>query len=285
MKNVIVDSDFVKDRIGQSGWVIVDVSFPEAYGKGHIPGAVGLPGWVSKLFAEDKKRHATVHARLEQLFGEMGIGSDSHIIVYGDPANVGWNAVLFWILEAAGCNSSQMKSTVQYYDGGVNRWQADGGTLDQELPTVKPTKFKAAAGVTRGVKSEEILSIVEGKSKAVVLDARTPGEYNGTDVRALRGGHIPQAINIDFMKNFDPATFNMKPFEQLQDLYKSVPKDRRVITYCQTGARASYSYLVLRALGYEDVAIYHDGWRVYGSDLHLPVEEAAVAAPVRRQSH
>ena len=273
MENLIVDTKFVKEKVGKPGWVIVDVSFAEAYDKGHIPGAVGLPAWVSKMFAEDKKRQATVHARIEQTFGEMGIGDDSHVIVYGDPANIHWNAVLFWILEAAGCNSAHLKSTVQFYDGGIARWQAEGGTLDQKVPAVIPTTFKAATGVKRGVKSEEILTIVEGKSKAIVLDTRTPGEYDGTDVRALRGGHIPQAINIDFMKNFDLKTFGMLPLEQLLGFYKDVPKDQRVITYCQTGARASYTYLVLRALGYTDVAIYHDGWRVYGSDLRFTVED------------
>lgn len=273
MENLIVDTKFVMDKVGKPGWVIVDVSFADAYDKGHIPGAVGLPAWVSKLFAEDKKRQTTVRARIEQTFGEMGIGDDSHVIVYGDPANVHWNAVLFWIFEAAGCNSAHLKSTVQFYDGGVDRWQAEGGTLNQDLPTVKLSTFKAAAGITRGAKSDEILRIVEGKSQASILDARTPGEYNGTDVRALRGGHIPDAINIDFMQNFNLANFRMFPLDQLHDLYKDVPKDQRVITYCQTGARASYTYLVLRALGFNDVSIYHDGWRVYGSNLQFSVED------------
>jgi thiosulfate/3-mercaptopyruvate sulfurtransferase len=138
---------------------------------------------------------------------------------------------------------------------------------------VKPTTFKAATGVNRGAKADEILRIVEGRSKAILLDTRTPGEYDGTDVRALRGGHIPQSININFMQNFDLKTFGMFPLDQLQDLYKDVPKDQRVITYCQSGARASYTYLVLRALGYADVANYHDGWRVYGSDLQFTVED------------
>lgn len=273
MKELIVDTKFVMDKVGKPGWLIVDVRFAEAYQKGHIPGAVGLPGWVSKLFAEDKKRQATVIAQIEQAFGEMGIGSDSHIIVYGDPANVHWNAVPFWILEAGGCNSPHLKSTVQFYDGGIDRWQAQGGTLDQESPELKPTEFKAAAGVMRGVKSDEILRIIEGKNNAVILDTRIPVEYDGTDVRALRGGHVPQAINIDFMENFDLPSFRMHSLDQLQELYKDVPKDQRIITYCQTGQRAAYSYLVLRALGYTDVAIYHDGWRVYGSDLKLPVED------------
>jgi thiosulfate/3-mercaptopyruvate sulfurtransferase len=272
MNNVIVDTKFVMEKIGKPGWVLVDVRFAEDFGKGHIPGAVGLPAWISKLFADDTKRQATVITRIEQTLGEMGIGSDSHVIVYGDPANAHWNAVLFWILEAGGCNSSCRKGTVQYYDGGVERWQTEGGTLDRQLLLAKPAKFKAAAGVKRGAKIDEILRIVAGKSKAIILDVRMQGEYDGTDVRSLRGGHIPRAINIDFMKNFDLATFRMLPLDQLGDLYKTVPKARRVITHCQTGSRAAYTYLVLRALGYQDLAIYHDGWRVYGSDLKLPVD-------------
>jgi thiosulfate/3-mercaptopyruvate sulfurtransferase len=272
MNNVIVDTKFVMDKIGKHGWVLMDVRFAEDFGKGHIPGAVGLPAWVSKMFADDTKRQTTVIARMEQTFGEMGIGNDSHVIVYGDPANVHWNAVPFWILEAGGFNISRRKGTVQFYDGGVARWQAEGGTLDQRSPAVKPGTFKAATGVKRGAKIDEILRIVAGKSKAIILDVRMPGEFGGTDVRSLRGGYIPRAINIDFMKNFDFATFRMHSLDQLRDLYKSVPKNQRVITYCQTGQRAAYTYLVLRALGYQNVAIYHDGWRVYGSDLKLPVE-------------
>jgi len=271
MNDVIVDTKFVMNKIGKPGWVFVDVRFAEDFRKGHIPGAVGLPAWISKLFAEDTKRQATVIPRIEQTLGEMGIGNDSHVIVYGAPANVHWNAVLFWILEAGGCNSARRKGTVRYYDGGVERWRAEGGTLDQRSPLAKPAKFKAA-GAKRGAKIDEVLRTIAGRSRAIIIDTRTPDEYGGTDVRSLRGGHIPRAVNIDFMKNFDPATFRMHPLDQLGDLYKTVPQARRVITYCQTGQRAAYTYLVLRALGYEDVAIYHDGWRVYGSDLKLPVE-------------
>lgn len=273
MENVIVDTDFVMDKVGKPEWIIVDVRLPEAYANGHIPGAVGLPPWLSKLFSEDRKRQVAVLEQIEHTFGEMGIGNDSHVIVYGDPANVHWNAVLFWILEASGFNSTHLNGTVRFYDGGVSRWQADGGEIGTDVPNIKPTTFKAASGVARGVTSDEIPTIVKAEKKAILLDTRTPGEYNSTDVRALRGGHIPGAVNIDFMKNFDLGTFRMFTLDLLRDLYKDLPTDQRVITYCQTGSRASYTYLVLRALGYNDVAIYHDGWRVYGSDLRFPVED------------
>ena len=272
--DLIVDTTFVKDKVGKPGWVLVDMRSAEAFAQGHISGAVGLPAWVSKVYADDTKRQATTLARLEQTIGEMGIGSDSRVIVYGDPASVHWNTVMFWVLESFGCNSKLLKCTVQFYDGGVDGWKADGGSIDPVQPAVKPATFKAAAGMNRGARADEMLRIIEGKQKkSIIIDVRNPGEYNGTDVRALRGGHIPRAVNIDFAKNFDPATFRMLPLDQLRDIYKDVPKDVRVITHCQTGQRAAYTYLVLRALGYQDVAIYHDGWRVYGSDLRLPVED------------
>ena len=272
--DLLVDTSFVKDKVGKPGWVLIDMRFAADYGEGHIRGSVNLPAWVSKMFADDTKRQATVIPRMEQTLGDLGIGHDSHVIVYGDPANVHWNTVMFWILEALGCNSDLMKCTAQFYDGGVDRWKADGGTLDQAAAAVKPATFKGTLGAKRATKADEVVRISEGKEKnAVIIDVRSANEYNGTDVRALRGGHIPRAINIDFARNFDSASFRMLPVDQLQSIYKDVPKSARVITHCQTGQRASYTYLVLRALGYKDVAIYHDGWRVYGSDLRLPVED------------
>lgn len=271
--DLIVDTAFVKDKTGKPGWVLVDMRDADAYKQGHIPGAVNLPAWVSKAFADDTKRQTESLAKMEQTLGEMGIGNDSHIIVYGEPKHTSWNAVMFWAMELFGCNSDSMRCTVRFYDEGVNGWKAGGSTLDQAVPAVKPATFKAAPELKRRVTAEEIVRIAEGEKKMVIIDVRSANEYKGLDVRALRGGHIPKAVNIDFAKNFDATTFRMLPLDQLQGIYKDVPKSARVIVHCQTGQRASYSYLVLRALGYNDVANYGDGWRVYGSDLKLPVED------------
>lgn len=270
--DLLVDTKFVTDKAGKPGWILIDMRPTEEFGKGHIPGAVGLPAWVSKAFADDTKRQIASIAKMEETLAEMGIGNDSNIIVYGEPKQVSWNAVMFWALELFGCNSASKPCTVRYYDGGVDRWKAEGGTLDQVVTKPKPALFKSAEGTNREVKGDSILKSIKAR-ETVIIDVRTPNEYKGVDVRALRGGHIPGAINIDFAKNYDAATFRMLPLDQLQAVYKDVPKSSRVIVQCQTGQRASYTYLVLRALGYKDVANYHDGWRVYGSDLRFPVED------------
>jgi len=269
---LIVDTAFLNDKIGKPDWVIMDVRFPDEYREGHIPGAVLLPGWISKLYADDTKRSETVLPGLEKTIGEMGIGNESHVIVYGVPSRTGSNAVMFWVLEAMGCNSSHAKCTVHFYDGGIERWQTEGGKLEQAETKAQATKFKAAPGARRGANVDEVKQVVDGKKKGVIVDARTTAEYEGTDVRALRGGHIPKAVNIDHLKNFNPKSYRMLPLSELKSLYEDIPSYTRVITYCQSGGRGAYAYLALRALGYKDVAIYHDGWRVYGSNLSLPVE-------------
>jgi len=270
---LLVDTNFIKDNAGKPGWVILDVRFPDEYGPGHIPGAVLLPGWISKLFIDDTKRAATVIPRLEREMGGMGIGIDSHVIVYGRASHTSWNAVMFWVLESMGCNSSLSKCKVHFYDGGIDRWQAEGGALEQAETKVKATTFKAVPGAGRGAIVDEVMDVVKDGKKAAIVDVRKAAEYEGLDVQALRGGHIPKAVNIDYAGNFDPETFRMRPPEELKKLYKDIPSNSRVITYCGTGARAAYTYLVLRYLGYNNVAIYHDGWRVYGSNLNYPVED------------
>lgn len=270
--DLIVDTDFLKDKIGKLHWAIVDMRFSNEYAEGHIPGAVLVPAWISKLYADDAKRLPMVIPRLEKAIGEMGIGNDSNIIVYGSRRNTHWNGVMFWVFEALGCNSSPSKGSVHFYDGGIEEWQAGGGVLEKKEIKAKAVTFKAAPGAERGVRADEIMRVVQGKEKAVIIDTRTAAEYEGTEVRALRGGHLPNAVHIDYCRNFDPATYWMKSPSELKSLYKDISSDNRLITYCHTGARAAYSYLVLRALGYKNVAVYHDGWRVYGSNLNLPVE-------------
>ncbi len=269
---LIVDTGFLSDKIGKPGWVIMDVRHSDEYAEGHIPGAVLLPGWISKLYVDDTKRFPTVVSRLEKAIGEMGIGNESHVIVYGYPHKKSWDAVMFWMLEAMGCNSELSKCTVHYYDGGIERWQAEGGKPERAESKVKATTFKAVRGSRRGANADEVKQIVDGRKKAVIVDVRTTAEYEGTDVRALRGGHIPGAVNIDYFENFDPKSYRILSLSDLKSIYRDIPYNSRVITHCQSGHRASYAYLVLRALGYKNVAIFHDGWRVYGSNVNLPVE-------------
>jgi thiosulfate/3-mercaptopyruvate sulfurtransferase len=100
-----------------------------------------------------------------------------------------------------------------------------------------------------------------------VLDARSPAEFRGEDVRAKFGGHIPGAVNVDWVENFGGGTLLKEP-DALKALYaaKGITPDKEVIALCQTGQRSSVSYLTLRLLGYPKVGNYAGSWIEWGND-------------------
>lgn len=270
--DLLVDTLFLSDKIGRPDWVILDTRTPEEYQEGHIQGAVNLGKRADKALRDPTHRSYTMVPACEKVFGAAGISSDKHIILYGKAVDVYYTTVPFWVLEYFGCNGSSLTCTVHYYDGGIERWEADGGKLVQTDTKLPVATFTAHVFVSRLATTDEVLAVVKSKKKAFVIDARTEAEYSGSDIRALRGGHIPGAINIKVQKNYSSDTYRMLPLSELEALYKNIGSSSRVIAHCQTGTRSTYTYLVLRLLGYKNVANYDDSWIVYGSNLAMPVE-------------
>jgi len=271
--NLVVDSQFVSDKLGKPGWIILDARTAEEYKDGHIPTAVNLGDVAAKVLRDTTHRAYTIISAIEKKLGDAGIGDDQHIIVYGKAVDAYYNAVNLWILEFLGCNSPQLSCTAHYYDGGIEQWESYGGKLEIGESFLPKTQFKAKVVSSRLATSEEVLRVAKGQAKAVLIDARTDAEYHGSDIRALRGGHIPGAVNIKVQKNYDEKDYKMLPLSELQALYKDIPTKERVIAYCQTGTRATYTYLALRQLGYENVSNYDDSWMVYGSNVNYPAED------------
>jgi thiosulfate/3-mercaptopyruvate sulfurtransferase len=112
-------------------------------------------------------------------------------------------------------------------------------------------------------------------------------EYLGEDVRALRGGHIPGAINIPYETNWvDPDTprklarrqvdnkdgMDLRPREALEAIYANLDRDRETIVYCQSGVRASETATVLKQLGFRNVRVYDSSWLGWGNTFDAPAE-------------
>jgi len=71
-------------------------------------------------------------------------------------------------------------------------------------------------------------------NKAIILDVRTKGEYDG--------GHVKGSINI--------------PLQTLNTQLSKLQKDKVIITCCASGSRSSVAKRILQSNGFEQV---HNG--------------------------
>lgn len=53
--------------------------------------------------------------------------------------------------------------------------------------------------------------------------------------------------------------------------FASASRDLFTVLYCYIANRISFSYFVLRLIGFQNPAVYHDSWLVWGNDDSLPV--------------
>jgi thiosulfate/3-mercaptopyruvate sulfurtransferase len=254
---LLVDAQWLS---GMPKVVIVDVRDSGAYLKGHIPGAINMD--VNDLQTKPDAIMYPVH-QCEKILGEKGLDVNKEVVLYGAGKEMAY--LEFWMLDCMG-----MKD-IHVLDGGIEQWKGQVSTVETKLPSVvfiakhNPNKYATAAYVRKALRNHNI----------ILLDVRTPGEYTGTDVRSLRGGHIPGAINMNFEENFQDDSTNLKSMDELAELYAKLDKKKEIVVYCQTGTRAANSYFVLRELGFPKVRNYDASWIEWGSNLSLPADDVS----------
>ena len=266
----LVNSDWLSARLDSPALVLIDMAAdPTQYQRFHIPGAVYLP---YQAIVQQRKDQVVVRLDDEKLFkvlGSVGISNDAHVIVYDDIGGL-QAARLYWELERIG------HEKVSVLDGGLVQWILEGRKVVASPTVPKRVVYVPSAGKRRD--NEATLANVKtatDESRTVLLDVRSREEYMGERSNKHRTGHIPGAKwwpweqAVDFDKGF-----RMRSSQILTESLKKAGvagTDTPVIAYCQTGHRASQTYLVLRKLGYENVKVHDGSMLEYQLDRTAPL--------------
>ncbi|UCD69183.1 MAG: sulfurtransferase [Betaproteobacteria bacterium] len=277
-ERIIVDTAFVEDAISDGGALVWDVRSEKDYLRGHIPGAVNV-GSVTRVLRDSRTKDYIPIDEIARILGEAGIDGSREIVVYGSKARP--SAYFGYItLRYLGVGD------VTVYHGGIDDWKSAGKPVETTPSKLPPATFTATPDPSQLVTTSEVIEKL-GDSSVQIVDARTVNEYSGKDIRALRGGHIPGAVNIPYQTNWvDPDTprklarkkidnkdgMNLKPRDELQAMYAQLDKDKETIVYCQSGGRAAESAVILQQLGFNNVRIYDSSWLAYGNTFEAPVE-------------
>ena len=273
----LVDADWLSSQAADPKRVILEVRYyPHRYNTvGHIPGAIQVQRFAD-LGANDEMPIMRFPSReaFQSTLRRWGVNDDSTIVVYDDAVTALASRVIF-LLDLYGFDMQRVK----LLDGGAVGW-SNFNELTKAATTAKaPGKVTLKApGAQRMVGWTDVYRqvVAERKPKITLIDARPADMYEGTRIQhSVQGGHIPGALNIVSLQGVDGQSQQWKSLDDLATMYKSVPKDSTVVTYCHDGFRSTLTWLQLKALGYTDVRVYNGGWSDWDRTLTLPVVKGA----------
>jgi thiosulfate/3-mercaptopyruvate sulfurtransferase len=252
----VISVDEASKLVGRPDVVFVDTRNYWKYAKGHVPGAVDLELFAFHWVDTSKDGIEAFAKQMAGLFGSLGIDRKKRVIFYQN--NSGYDAARgVWLLELLG-NANGM-----LLDGGLNLWRRKGKAVSTEDAEYRRADFSPRLNDAASCPLAELERHVERKD-ATVLDARNTGEHSGKYRRALKSGHIPGSMNIEWSRALR-RDGTLKSAAQLIQIYGEIPRNSKVVTYCQSGYRAAHTWLVLGLLGYGDVKNYLGSWYEWGN--------------------
>ncbi|MDH5301090.1 MAG: sulfurtransferase [Gammaproteobacteria bacterium] len=252
----------------QTDLVIIDLCDPQLFAQGHIPGARHLP--YGQIVRHTPPTFGLMPSaeHLSQIFSSLGITPNSWVVACDDEGG-GKAARLLWTLEAAGHRKLSL------LDGGIHSWKAAKLPLSTDSQPIEHSHYPLTFSNPSVIAERSYIQNHLSDKSVRILDARSPAEYAGTDVRAARGGHIPGAVNIEWTDALDRNNaLQLKPLTELQAMFsaKGIHPELEVIVYCHSHHRSALSFAVLRHLGFTKLRGYPGSWSDWGNQNDTPIE-------------
>lgn len=231
--------------------LVIDLSHPQGYKRGHIKGAVNLPlekfDFTRLIDTEGGISQDEVYGVLKAL----GVGNDTSEIILYD--NSGLLASRLWfVLRYFGV------SNVRVLNGGWRSWLRAGLPVEEaEVSAVAATSLDLKAKRESIVTSPSAMLFAHERAHAQIIDTRR--------TEAFETYHIPRALSVPSSALMMDGEFATVP--QIRDTLAA--KGVRVegegeeavpsIVYSSKGLTSAVVYFCLGMAGVDEVSVYDEG--------------------------
>lgn len=274
----LVTTEWLQENLTNKQLLVIDASMANVVGKEpivyeqpvYIPGSlrIDLEGALCNL--DSPQIHAfPTEDQFSSEARRLGLNPDSIVVLY-DNQGIYSAPRAWWIFRAMGVEN------VYVLDGGLPQWLEEGRDTvsDAVAQADRPGELRGeyqpdlvcdSAYVLQHLDTD-LVAVIDARSQARFL-AQAPEPRPG-----VRGGHIPNSLNLPFMDVLDGYRF--KSPEQLKGIFAGLQgtPERRWVFSCGSGVTACIILLAAVIAGYSNVSLYDGSWADWGSDDRLPVE-------------
>lgn len=226
-----------------------------------IPGAIHFAA-VSSLIDQDNPVEFFLVGpdEFQELMRGIGLNNDDRVVIYDD-GNALAAARLFYALDYYGFSNASV------LNGGIQGWLDADMPVEQNVASAGEGNFNV--DIQEGLTCDfNYIQEAANSPDKIIFDARSQEEYTGEDKRALKGGHIPNAVNLEWnsvLRSDGVPYFKTAAEIQAQYTALGITPDKEVIPHCHTNVRGSHAYFTLRLMGYDSVRPYEGSWSEYGN--------------------
>lgn len=227
---------------------------------------------------------------IKNVLENAGITKDTTVILYAsEKATTAANRTAL-VMDYAGVKD------IRFLNGGKVLWELEGKELETGSQNLERKDFGAEIPQNPEIiySYEDELNLIKDKN-AVIASVRSWNEYLGKESgytyigeagdiensRFAYSGSNPYAME-DY-RNLDNTMFNYKIIADRWEKWGIVP-EKTVSFHCGTGWRASETYYIAKALGWENVGVYVGGWYEWTKRENSPVKEIGLPKDAPEQT-
>ena len=175
MTDVLITAGELAEFLKKEPCVIIDTRNPDAYGAGHLPGAVNVHEIFTYLATSTPEGIHELKTKFADAFGAAGLSGKETAVIYEQSMNSGFGQSCrgYYLLTMLGYPK------VKVLHGGYDAWTLAGFPTTKDVPSPAKASFSIVPEAGDILIDAKTMLAALGKPGIAILDVRDVDEWIG----------------------------------------------------------------------------------------------------------